>query len=55
MAARFAANNLGAAQVAVLYNEANADSQGLADIFKSSFESGGGEVVAFEAYTLDQP
>ncbi len=55
VSARFAANNLGAAQVAVLYNEANADSQGLADIFKSSFESGGGEVVAFEAYTSDQP
>ncbi len=55
VAAQFASANLDAAQVAALYDVTNAYSEGIADIFKSSFEDLGGEVVAFESYTPDQP
>ena len=55
VAAQFASVNLDAAQVAALYDITNAYSKGIAEIFKSSFENLAAEVVAFEAYTPDQP
>lgn len=55
VAAQFASANLAATHVAVLYDVTNAYSEGIAKIFKSSFEDLGGEVVASESYTPDQP
>lgn len=55
IAALFAHNDLSASRAAVWYNVGNAYSQGLADTFKTAFESAGGAVVAYEAYTEDQP
>jgi branched-chain amino acid transport system substrate-binding protein len=51
--ARFALDNLKAKTAAVLYDVGNDYSKGLADFFKSSFEQGGGKVVAFESYAKD--
>ncbi len=48
--AKFARETLGISKVAVLYNNADDYSKGLAQVFKSSFESMGGTVVAYEAY-----
>lgn len=48
--ATFAKDNLQAKTAAVLYNIADDYSTGLAENFRSTFEAGGGTVVAFEAY-----
>lgn len=52
--ARVAIEDLQAQKVAVLYDVANAYSKGLAEVFKRVFEEAGGQVVAFEIYTIDQ-
>lgn len=52
--AEFALRELGVKKAAVLYDVANDYSRELAKIFRESFASLGGEVVAFEPYTTDQ-
>ncbi len=52
--ARFARERLKAARAAVLYDVAGAYNRTLAEIFRSSFESSGGAVVALETYTTDR-
>lgn len=51
--ANFAASNLGAKKVAVLYNTSDDYSQGIANTFKEKAEEVGMEVVAFEGYGAD--
>lgn len=53
--AKFAQDNLKAKTAAVLFDNGNDYSKGLAEYFKASFEKSGGQVVAFESYnTGDQ-
>jgi len=49
--AKFAMNTLGAKKAAVLYDVASDYNKGIADVFKATFESLGGQVVGFETYT----
>lgn len=49
--AKFAMDKLGAKKVAVLYDVASDYNKGIAEVFKATFESLGGQVVAFETYT----
>ncbi len=49
--ARFAREELKARRAGVLYDRASEYNRGIAEIFKASFEEGGGRVVAFESYT----
>lgn len=51
--ASFALNNLKAKTAAVLYDQGNDYTKGLAEVFKANFEAGGGKVVAYEAYSKD--
>ncbi|VVS94046.1 periplasmic binding protein-like i [Desulfoluna spongiiphila] len=48
--ARFAYQDLGARQAAVLYEVTSDDNTSLAGLFKTEFEAKGGRVVAFESY-----
>jgi len=49
--AKFALDNLGAKNAAVLYDVASDYNKGIAEFFKATFEENGGTVVAFETYT----
>jgi branched-chain amino acid transport system substrate-binding protein len=49
--AKFALDNLGAKNAAVLYDVASDYNKGIAEFFKQTFEENGGKVVAFETYT----
>jgi len=49
--AKYVYNTAKAKTAAVLYDNANDYSKGLAEVFKASFESLGGKIVAYEAYT----
>ena len=49
--ASFAMNDLGSKTAAVMYDKGNDYVLGLAEYFKSSFESMGGTVLVYEAYT----
>jgi branched-chain amino acid transport system substrate-binding protein len=49
--AKFALDNLGAKNAAVLYDVASDYNKGIAEFFKQTFEENGGTVVAFETYT----
>jgi branched-chain amino acid transport system substrate-binding protein len=49
--AKFALDNLGAKNAAVLYDVASDYNKGIAEFFKQTFEENGGQVVAFETYT----
>lgn len=51
VAAKFALDNLHAKTAAILYDQGNDYTVGLAEYFKKDFEAGGGKVVAFESYT----
>ena len=51
--AKFALTNLEAKTAAVLYDQGNDYTKGLAEVFKANFEAGGGQVVSFEAYAKD--
>jgi len=51
--AKFALENLEAKTAAVLYDQGNDYTKGLAEVFKTYFEAGGGQVVAFEAYAKE--
>ncbi len=51
--AKFALNDLKATKAAVLYDVASEYNKGIADVFKATFESNGGTVVAFETYTTN--
>ncbi len=51
--ARFALNDLKAKTAAILYDQGNDYTKGLAEVFKTNFEAGGGKVVAYEAYSKD--
>ncbi|NPV93108.1 MAG: ABC transporter substrate-binding protein [Firmicutes bacterium] len=51
MAAQFALNDLNARTAAVLYDNGNDYTWGLAEQFKLNFEAGGGRIRAYEAYT----
>lgn len=53
--ARFAHEKLNLKKVALLFDIASEYNQGLAEVFKATFEKLGGEVVAFEPYTRDVP
>lgn len=53
IAARFARESLKAQTAAILYDQGNDYSKGLAESFKSSFEALGGKIVAWEAYSKD--
>jgi branched-chain amino acid transport system substrate-binding protein len=48
--AKFALENLKAKTAAVLYDQSNDYTKGLAEVFKQNFEAGGGKVIAYEAY-----
>ena len=50
VAAKFATEQLKAKTAAVLYDQGNDYTIGLANYFKDAFEKGGGKVLAFEAY-----
>lgn len=50
VAAKFARDNLKAKTAAVLYDQGNDYTKGLAEVFKQNFEALGGQIVAFEAY-----
>ncbi len=52
--ARFALDELGIREAAVLYDVANAYNQGLAQAFQQAYEASGGKIIAFESYTTDQ-
>lgn len=52
--AKFAVENLNAGKAAILYNTADDYSIGVAEAFKTSFESNGGEVVSYEGYNADE-
>lgn len=49
--AEFVYHEMGSRRAAVIYNIANTYSSGVAGVFQESFQSLGGEVVAFESYT----
>ena len=49
--AKFALDTMKAKKAAVLYDVASEYNKGIAEIFKNTFEQGGGQVVAFETYT----
>src|SRR5574340_78683 len=49
--AKFALDNLGAKNAAVLYDVASDYNKGIAEFFKQTFEENGGTIVAFETYT----
>ena len=51
VAAKFARENLKAAKTAILYDQAQAYSSGLADYYEKAFKEMGGEVVTKQAYT----
>ena len=51
VAAKFAKENLKATKVAILYDQAQAYSSGLADYFDKAFKELGGEIVTKQAYT----
>lgn len=51
LAAHFALNQLKAKKAAVLYDSGNDYTCGLADVFKRSFEKGGGTVEVYEEYS----
>ncbi|MCU0489340.1 MAG: ABC transporter substrate-binding protein [Anaerolineales bacterium] len=51
--AKFALDNLGAKNAAVLYDIASDYNKGIAEFFKKTFEENGGTVVAFETYTTN--
>ncbi|MEW6547110.1 MAG: ABC transporter substrate-binding protein [Bacillota bacterium] len=51
--AKFALDNLKAKTAAVLYDQGNDYVIGLASYFRDAFKAGGGEIVAWEAYTKD--
>jgi len=51
--AKFAIDNLKAKKAAVLYDVASEYNKGIAEIFKETFEQGGGKIVAFETYTTN--
>ncbi|WP_033377158.1 ABC transporter substrate-binding protein [Desulfurispora thermophila] len=53
VAAKFALENLKKKTAAVLYDQGNDYTIGLANVFKESFEKGGGQVVEFLAYSKD--
>ncbi|GGK78278.1 ABC transporter substrate-binding protein [Amphritea balenae] len=53
--ARFAHEELNLQKVALLFDITSEYNQGLAEVFKATFEELGGEVVAFEPYTRDMP
>ncbi|MCG0277253.1 MAG: ABC transporter substrate-binding protein [Thermanaeromonas sp.] len=53
IAARFARENLNAQTAAILYDQGNDYSKGLAEAFRKSFEALGGQIVASEAYSKD--
>ncbi|MGE5454996.1 MAG: ABC transporter substrate-binding protein [Methylocystaceae bacterium] len=48
--AKFALDNLKAKKAAVMFDQGNDYTKGLAEQFKLNFEAGGGQVVAYEAY-----
>lgn len=50
VAAKFARDNLKAKTAAILYDQGNDYTKGLAEVFKQNFEALGGQIVAFEAY-----
>lgn len=52
--ADFAFDDLGARRAAALVDVAGPYSSHLAEVFREAFESRGGEVVAFETFTVDQ-
>jgi branched-chain amino acid transport system substrate-binding protein len=49
--AQFAANSLEAKSAAVLFDQGNDYSRGLAEFFRDEFEAQGGEIVVWETYT----
>lgn len=51
VAAKFAKDNLKATKVAILYDQAQAYSSGLADYFEKAFKEMDGEIVTKQAYT----
>lgn len=51
VAAKFAKDNLKAQKVAILYDQGQAYSSGLADYFEKAFKQLGGEIVTKQAYT----
>lgn len=51
--AKFVTNNLKLKTAAIMYDNANDYSKGLATVFKDNFEKMGGKVVNFEAYTTN--
>lgn len=51
--AKFALDNLKAKTAAVLYDQGNDYTKGLAEVFKTNFEAGGGKVIAYEAYAKE--
>lgn len=53
--ARFLRDQLEAKTGAVIFDVASVYNRDLANVFKSSFEGLGGEIVAFETYTADAP
>ena len=53
--ARFVREQLGAETAAVIFDVASVYNRDLADFFRSSFETLGGNIVAFESYTSDAP
>jgi branched-chain amino acid transport system substrate-binding protein len=53
VAAKFALNNLKAKTAAVLFDQGNDYVIGLAQYFRDAFKAGGGEIVAWEAYSKD--
>jgi len=50
--AKFALENLKAKKAAVLYDQGNDYTKGLAEVFRDNFTKGGGQIVAFEAYSI---
>lgn len=53
--ARFALEELKAKRVAILFDQGQPYSKGLADFFEKSFKAGGGEIAAREAYDSNNP
>ena len=53
--ARFVREQLNAKTVAVIFDVGSIYNRDLADVFTSSFEGLGGDLVAFESYTADAP
>lgn len=51
--AKFALEHLKVKTAAVLYDQGNDYTKGLAEVFKTNFEAGGGTVVAYEAYAKE--